>query len=137
MRKSVKIAIATAFAGLVAAGGVAFTATGINNTAPDQFVGGTVHQSVTGADLTNIAYVYADESNTAVESVTLTFAGADGQKVHVAVNGGTIDTALQGTQSDKSGIVAANTVTFTAPVTPVAGLSDLAVTVDTSDVPAG
>ena len=32
MRKSVKIAIATAFAGLVAAGGAAFTATGINQT---------------------------------------------------------------------------------------------------------
>ena len=53
MRKSVKIAIATAFAGLVAAGGAAFTATGLNEHGPAQPVHRRhVTQTVTGADLT-------------------------------------------------------------------------------------
>ena len=73
---------ALVLAGMVAAGGAAFTDTGVTDQAgASQFVGGTVTQSVTGATLSNIAYGFADGSgggdgvsaNTEVNQVTLTF----------------------------------------------------------------
>jgi hypothetical protein len=77
---------ALVLAGLVAAGGAAFTDTGVTDQAgAAQFVGGTVTQSVTGATLANIAYGFADPSgggdgvsaNTEVDQVTLTFDDAN------------------------------------------------------------
>ncbi len=75
--KSSKIIAAAAIAVLAAAGGTAFTATGVatsGNAAAAQFVGGTVSQAVTGATLSDIAYTYADTTNKDVDGITLTFA---------------------------------------------------------------
>lgn len=79
MRMSIKLLGAVAVAGLVAAGGSAFTGTGVtNNAGATQFVGGQVSQSVAGATLSSVAYTFAgDGSNTAVHSVSLTFADAN------------------------------------------------------------
>jgi hypothetical protein len=76
MRKSTKFLGAVAVAGLIAAGGSAFTGTGVTNGAgATQFVGGTVSQSVTGATLSSVTYSFADApANTAVHSVALVFA---------------------------------------------------------------
>jgi hypothetical protein len=80
MRKSFKIMTGLAVAGIAAAGGSAFTATGLattGNAASAQFVGGTVTQEVTGGTLSNIEYGYvADGTNTSVNTITLTFANA-------------------------------------------------------------
>jgi hypothetical protein len=89
IQKRAKIAIAAvSLAGVVGLGGAAFTSTGVTSTAgPSQFVGGTVSQTVTGATLANIAYAYTDNTNTAVNQVTLTFAdtNADGRPVAIAL----------------------------------------------------
>lgn len=90
MRKNIKLLGAFAVAGLVAATGSAFTATGLDRTAPDtQFVGGTVSQTVTGATLSGLVYGFTDGTKTAVNKVTLTFADATGSKVPtIALTGG-------------------------------------------------
>jgi hypothetical protein len=92
MRKSTKLIGAVAVAGLVAAGGSAFTGSGLtNNAGSAQYVGGTVSQSVTGATLSTVAYSFGDApANTAVHSVALVFADAttDGKTPTVAFTGG-------------------------------------------------
>lgn len=85
-----KILGAVAVAGLVAATGSAFTGSGLSTTAgAAQFVGGTVSQSVAGATLASVGYGFSDTTNTAITTITLTFAdGADGKAVSVATTGG-------------------------------------------------
>lgn len=94
MHKNAKIVGAVAVAGVVAATGSAFTATGLTNTAgATQFVGGTVSQGVTGATLSNVAYTFSGTSNTAVTKIDLTFAaGVDTKAVTVALTGADNDT---------------------------------------------
>lgn len=88
MRKSVKIAIATAFAGLVAAGGAAFTATGLNQApSTDQFIGGTVTQTVHGATLDGVVYHFSDATHNVVDGMTVTFSDAAGETASVNANG--------------------------------------------------
>ncbi|MCW2522808.1 MAG: hypothetical protein JWO63_1143 [Frankiales bacterium] len=133
MRKSTKIIVAVAFAGLVAAGGSALTGSGLSTSgtaAADQFVGGTVSQAVTGATLTAITYGYTDPTNTQVSTIALTFAStADGRAVTVTPSGGgtgvgTFDcTAVASNASSCS--YTAGTDTFTG----YTGLNSLAVTV--------
>lgn len=80
-----KLIGAVAVVGILAAGGSAFTATGLTSTAgASQFIGGTVSQAVTGATLNGITYGFTDATNTAVDTVTLTFA-ADAVGKHVAI----------------------------------------------------
>src|SRR5690349_11214 len=56
-----KLIGAAAVAAVVAAGGSAFTGTGVtDNAAASQFVGGTVSQSITGATLNDISYHFTD-----------------------------------------------------------------------------
>lgn len=76
MRKSAKIITALSVAGLAVAAGSAFTGGGLTNAAPSsQFIGGSVTQSIGGATLNAIDYTYVTGgSNTAIASVTLTFA---------------------------------------------------------------
>src|SRR5664280_739607 len=94
MRKSSKIISAAAIAVLAAAGGTAFTGTGVTNTAgAAQFVGGTVSQEAHGAHLATITYGYNDtpaNPNTSVNLLTLTFADhdADGRAVSVLATAG-------------------------------------------------
>jgi hypothetical protein len=91
MRKSLKLASALGIAGLAFVGSVAFTGTGVTNTAgSSQFIGGTVSQTVTGATLTNIVYGFTDTTDTAVNQVTLTFADGTGAKTpELSLTGGT------------------------------------------------
>jgi hypothetical protein len=92
MRISSKITVGVALAGLAAAGGAAFTGTGLANNAPaTQFIGGTVSQSVTGATLSGITYGFADDqAKTQVNSITLAFTGTEnGRTVTVTPAGGT------------------------------------------------
>jgi hypothetical protein len=87
-----KILGALAVSGLVAAGGAAFTGTGVTNSAgSNQFVGGTVSQGVTGATLSGVVYAFGDApANTAVHAVALTFAdvNSDGKTPTVVFTGG-------------------------------------------------
>ena len=71
----------------LAAGG-AFTGGGVTNNAPaNQFIGGTVSQTVTGATLSTIGYTYTNDAHTIVDTVTLTFAdaNADGRTPTVTI----------------------------------------------------
>lgn len=120
MRKSVKIAIATAFAGLVAAGGAAFTATGITNTVePNQFVGGTVTQTVEGATLATVTYGYEDAAQTKVNSVDIKFTddNATGQTVTLTANG--TDSPFP------AGVVLGDEVIIHTALYPLGGYADL------------
>ena len=75
MNNIVKTLGALAIAGTVAAGGAAFTAGGLDSTvAADQFIGGQVTQTVTGATLESVAYLRAVVPNK-VSEVDLVFAG--------------------------------------------------------------
>jgi hypothetical protein len=131
MRKSAKLITALSVAGLAVAAGSAFTGTGVataGQAAADQFVGGTVSQSVTGATLTNIAYGYADAGpKTLVNSIALTFSGtANGRVVAAAPTGGS-----GGTFSCTAVASNASTCTFlpTDAETGYINLDSLAVTV--------
>jgi hypothetical protein len=77
MNKISKIFGAVAVAGVIAAGSAAFTAGGLRTdgqAAADQFIGGTVSQSVSGATLTNVAYTFSDPiTKRDVSAITLTF----------------------------------------------------------------
>jgi hypothetical protein len=67
-----KFFAALAVAGVVAAGGSAFTGGGIGSNPADQFVGGNVAQNVVGTTVTGVAYDTDEAANT-ITSVTLTF----------------------------------------------------------------
>lgn len=96
MRKSAKIFTALSVAGLAVAAGSAFTGTGVTTSgqaASEQFVGGTVNQTVTGATLDSLVYGFTDGTKTAVNEVTLTFADATGGKTPtLSLTGGTAAT---------------------------------------------
>jgi hypothetical protein len=126
MKTPTKVITALALAGIAVAGGAAFTATGVDMTAPaTQFLGGTVSQAVQGATLSNIAYTYVNPDHLAVQTITMTFAGAEGQGkvVTLAANGGsgTFDPVAE--TAENSGIYLA---TSTAGYT---GLSSINITV--------
>ncbi len=89
MRKSSKIIVAVAFAGLAAAGSAAFTGSGLSSSAgATQFIGGTVNQGVSGATLTDVEYSFTDATKTATNQVLLTFAtDADGKTVAISLSG--------------------------------------------------
>jgi hypothetical protein len=72
----IKLLGAMAVAGLVAAGGSAFTATGLANTSnATQAVGiGSVNQTVSNASVSDVAYTLAPGSPATVTHVIVTFA---------------------------------------------------------------
>ena len=125
MRKSSKIISAAAIAVLAAAGGTAFTGTGVTNSAGStQYVGGTVSQTVNGATLTNVSYTFVDPlAKTHVATIVLTLDGANARTVDVKANsdeavdlsfGGTIVAGVgigSGTVT-QTGTTTAGTVTF-------------------------
>ncbi len=79
MRTPSKIITALALAGLAVAGGAAFTGAGVTNSvsAASQYIGGTVDQNVSGAELSSAVYGYwtdpANASHRVVNKITLTF----------------------------------------------------------------
>lgn len=88
MRKSAKFLTALSVAGLAVAAGSAFTGGGLTNApVTDQFIGGTVAQTVTGATLSTVGYEFKDSTNTALTLVRLTFADAhsDGKTAAVTL----------------------------------------------------
>lgn len=74
----------------LAAGG-AFTAGGLHTTgqaSADQFVGGTITQTVSGATLSDISFSHPDPAQRQIDTVTLTFSAiADGKTVSIAFTG--------------------------------------------------
>jgi hypothetical protein len=88
MRTSSKLLSALAVAGVVAATGSAFTAGGLGATPPDQFVGGSVAQTVVGTTVTSVDY-NTDETTNTITSVTLTFGNerVDGKTPTLAFGG--------------------------------------------------
>lgn len=95
MRTSAKIISAVAVAGLAFAASAAFTGAGLtNNAGATQFVGGEISQTVTGATLSGISYVFTDATNTAVSGVNLSFADAqaNGQQVAITLTDGSAAT---------------------------------------------
>ena len=125
MRKSIKFLGALAVAGLVTAGGSAYTATGVtNNAGATRFIGGTVNQSVTGATLSTIAYTFSDATNTAVTVITLTFADA--------TNGATPTLVASATAADVftcTAIAAGTFISTCTAATPDPGVTNVAITV--------
>jgi hypothetical protein len=125
MRKFTKLVGAVAVAGLVAAGGSAFTATGLLNSAgASQYIGGTVTQSVTGATLESIEYGFSDSpANTSVSSVTLGLSGdVDGKTPGISLTGGT-------PFSCTAVVAGSSTCTPTTPGNYAVGVTAIAVTV--------
>jgi hypothetical protein len=142
MHARTKILGAVAAAALVAAGGAAFTGTGVTTTgqaASPQFVGGTVGQTVTGATVSHINYGFADPAHLYVTSVTVTFADAlaDGQNVSAVANGDDATaTGVNGGFLDAS-VAVNHTVTLnwaagTGSPTGYVGLNSIAITVDST-----
>lgn len=83
MRQSAKIITALSVTGLAVAAGSAFTGAGATSLAgTDQFIGGTVSQTVTGATLNSLVYGFedGDTTKTKVNKVTLTFNDATGSR---------------------------------------------------------
>jgi hypothetical protein len=140
MRSALQLLGGVAAAGAVAAGATAFTASGVTTSstaALPQFIGGTVTQAVTGAELSNIAYAFSDATNTIISSVTLTFlsGSANGKAVTLTPVGG----GITGTAATWTCAAGANTTLCTVkdsgpiPVTGAAngwlGLTSLGITV--------
>jgi hypothetical protein len=121
-----------AVAGIAAAGGSAFTGSGLTSTAAaSQFVGGTVAQAVTGATLNDVAYGFTDATNTSINSVLLTFeADAVGKSVAIALSGNGASTS---TCADVHGVDTAGVIsgpyTSECSVTSYTGADGIAITV--------
>ncbi|MCW2848436.1 MAG: hypothetical protein JWR90_2410 [Marmoricola sp.] len=105
MHNSSKLLLALAAAGAIAGGASAFTATStIDNAAVHV---GSVAQSVSGANITNVAYSYTPESDTTTaisakaEELLPTKAGV----VRVSINGDPLETCtVSQTDADQDGI---------------------------------
>jgi hypothetical protein len=110
MKTPTKIITALALAGIAVAGGAAFTAGGLTDTAAGtQFIGGQATQTVNGATLKSISYDFADSSaRTLVKTIVLTFDETTG-KVLPNENQVTINlNSLAGTYTGTGGSFAAN-----------------------------
>lgn len=118
-----KICVAVAVAGVVAASGAAFTATGLtNNAGPTQYIGGTVTQAVTGATLSDVAYGFTDATKTSVNLVTLTFSND--------VNGKTPTIAFAGSSASFTCTpISAGSSACTPDSAPAGGVTGISVTV--------
>jgi len=108
---------AVALAGSVALAGNAFTATGVDfaGDGQDQFVGGTVGQTVSGAELASVEYISVGPDGKSTQSIKLTFTGSAGQQVDAVLNAGEDEVEVN------CGLIAAGT--FEVTCTPVAPLS--------------
>ena len=125
-----------ALVGAVALGGTAFTGTGVTTSgqaASAQFVGGAISQSVTGATLSGIVYAYANGTNTAVHSVTLTFANdnTDGRLPTVELTNTSGATFTCQPVAVTSG---SNTSLCSADTDDAVGVSAIAVTVPSTNI---
>lgn len=119
-----KLLGAVAVAGLVAASGSAFTASGLASTADAAAeVGGTVTQSVDGATLTDVQYTADGDGK--VSNVRVTFGAA-------LKTGSAASIKIDGAASLTCAVTATTTVYNCAVATPVT-VASLAVTVTGAD----
>lgn len=130
-RTKLSIAAVT-LAGGIGAAGAAFTATGLSTTgqaAAQQYIGGTISQSVSGATLQSIVYGFTDGTNTSIDTVTLTFADA--------TNGAVPTIAFTGSSStftcEAVGHTTADVSTCTADSAAATGVTAIAVTVPSTN----
>lgn len=94
LTKRNKLIIAgVALAGAAAVTGSAFTAGGLDDSSTDNFIGGTVRQTITGATITDVDYVIDADTN-AIHTITVEFLTGDN------VNGRTLRVSLK----DSSGV---------------------------------
>jgi hypothetical protein len=102
MRKSTKLLVAFAAAGTVAAAGSAFTAT---STLDDEAINvGSVVQTVSGADFTNVVHTYtaATDTTTAISAKAVQLLATDAVKV--SINAGPLqDCTVAVTDEDTPG----------------------------------
>jgi len=77
-----------AVAGAVAAGSTALTGSGLTMTpSPNKFVGGSIDQNITGANVDSITYHYTDTTNTQVDYLTIALTGAAGKALTMSATG--------------------------------------------------
>jgi hypothetical protein len=110
MRNSYKVLTAVAVAGLALAGGSAFTGAGVTasgNAASAGFVGGTVSQTITGADLAGVTYGYTGNGTVTSVKLDFTLTSADDKTVTASLTGGS------GTDLTCPGVVTLGTITCT------------------------
>jgi hypothetical protein len=142
MRKSAKLITALSVSGLAVVAGSAFTGAGLSTTgqaADDQFIGGKVSQTVTGAELQKLVYDFSDETTgrKSVSNVNLTFSKEASNKtanVVLSHDGGT--STISCTQAGVPGegglyVLAdgATTVDFDCAVTGAINVTNASVTV--------
>jgi hypothetical protein len=87
MKLATKILGSVAIAGILASGGSAFTGAGLNLTgsaSSNSFVGGSVTQTVSGAQLKSVAYHTAAADSKEIDQITLTFTGSVGDMAALA-----------------------------------------------------
>ena len=131
MRNSIKFLGALAVAGLVAAGGSAFTAGGLIRSAPaDQFIGGSVSQTITGATLLTTQYIVA--SNNYVTGIDLAFDAAAAGKTLVVTLGGSPYTCSK-IALDTDDQIVESTCTPTSPSTGVLNTASSPLTVTVTE----
>lgn len=127
-----KLLGAVAVAGLVATTGTAFTAGGLARESSfdgSDFLGGEVTQTVTGATLSDVAYV-ADASGTSVTAINLTFVSALDASAQVV----TVDVNNSGSPITCTGASApANSTSFSCTITGGATVSSVDVIVAGAD----
>ncbi len=86
MRTFSKITVGVAFAALAVTGGTAFTGAGVTSSAPDtQLLGGTVSQSVVGANLDSVTYMHAGDG-TLVTGISFSLTTEAGSPALTATN---------------------------------------------------
>ncbi|MFG1989156.1 hypothetical protein ACGFJ7_04130 [Actinoplanes sp. NPDC048988] len=92
-----------AAAGVIATGATALTGHGVafgGSATPDQFVGGTIQQTVSGgATVTNVVYG-RDLSGTKITSIAVTISGADTRYLTLTPTGTGFSTLSDGTSGD-------------------------------------
>ncbi|MEV6845844.1 hypothetical protein [Actinoplanes sp. NPDC051411] len=77
-----------AVAGAVAAGSTALTGSGLSMTpSANQFVGGSIDQNITGANVDTIVYHYTDTTKTQVDYLTVTLTGAASKALTMSATG--------------------------------------------------
>ena len=90
MRSALQLFGGIAVAGVVAAGSTALTGMGITSSQTTQAIGGTVTQTITGADLTSIVYHpdASDPTGRTIDKMTINFTGAAGKHFTLVTKNG-------------------------------------------------
>jgi hypothetical protein len=132
MRSALQMLGGVAVAGVVATGGTALTGAGVAWTGgitQTGFVGGTVSQTVQGATITSVSYLYGAQTAGDVTGVTVAFddAYSNGKTLALVPSGGSAEGGF--TSFVCSGAIASAAKTCTANLGSYRGMTALAITV--------